>query len=133
MREMRRKDREVTDEARIDEIISRCNCCRIGFNDAKDGRKIDLVKEGYEVGFEMDCGYELHPGESPCDCYAEFSSIIGNGNVSIVADPDEKILGLQSLMKHTAGKENCEFRPEMLDAVCVFRLDVDRLTCKVHL
>lgn len=159
MREMRRKDREVTDEARIDEIISRCNCCRIGFNDsgevyivplnygyvkqdgrrtfyfhsAKDGRKIDLVKEDYEVGFEMDCGYELHPGESPCDCYAEFSSIIGNGNVSIVADPDEKILGLQSLMKHTAGKENCEFRPEMLDAVCVFRLDVDRLTCKVHL
>lgn len=91
MREMRRKDREVTDEARIDEIISRCNCCRIGFNDsgevyivplnfgyvkqdgrrtfyfhsAKDGRKIDLVKDGYEVGFEMDCGYELHPGESP--------------------------------------------------------------------
>lgn len=103
------------------------------FHSAKDGRKIDLVKEGYEVGFEMDCGYELHPGESPCDCYAEFSSIIGNGNVSIVADPDEKILGLQSLMKHTAGKENCEFRPEMLDAVCVFRLDVDRLTCKVHL
>ena len=137
MREMRRKDREITDEAKIDEIISRCNCCRIGFNDsgevyivplnfgyvkqdgrrtfyfhsAKDGRKIDLVKEGY----------------------AEFSSIIGNGNVSIVADTDEKILGLQSLMKHTAGKENCEFRPEMLDAVCVFRLDVDRLTCKVHL
>ena len=34
MREMRRKDREVTDEARIDEIISRCNCCRIGFNDS---------------------------------------------------------------------------------------------------
>lgn len=34
MREMRRKDREVTDEAKIDEIISRCNCCRIGFNDS---------------------------------------------------------------------------------------------------
>ena len=50
-----------------------------------------------------------------------------------LADPDEKILGLQSLMKHTRlEKENCEFRPEMLDAVCVFRLDVDRLTCKEH-
>ena len=34
MREMRRKDREITDEAKIDEIISRCNCCRIGFNDS---------------------------------------------------------------------------------------------------
>ena len=30
---MRRKDREVTEEARIDEIISRCHCCRLGFND----------------------------------------------------------------------------------------------------
>lgn len=159
MREMRRKDREVTDEAKIDEIISRCHCCRIGFNDsgevyivplnfgyvkrgekrcfyfhsAKEGRKIDLVKEGCGVGFEMDCGYRVHPGEAPCDCYAEFSSIIGSGNVEIVTDPQEKILGLQSLMKQAAGEENCEFRTEMLDAVCVLRLDVDRLTCKVHL
>ena len=30
---MRRKDREVTDNARIDEIITRCSCCRVGFND----------------------------------------------------------------------------------------------------
>lgn len=156
---MRRKDREVTDNARIDEIIRSCHCCRIGFNDsgevyivpmnfgfmqrdgkrvlyfhsAKDGRKLDLLKNGCTVGFEMDCGYQLHPGEIPCDCYAEFSSIIGTGHAAIVDDPDEKILGLQALMKQAAGKENCEFRPEMLTAVCVFRLEIDKLSCKVHL
>lgn len=156
---MRRKDREVTDNARIDEIITRCSCCRIGFNDggevyivplnfgfvqrggkrvlyfhsAKEGRKIDLLKNGCGVGFEMDCGYALHPGEVPCDCYAEFSSIIGTGRAEIVTDPDEKILGLQSLMKQAAGKENCEFRPEMLAAVCVFKLEIDKLSCKIHL
>ncbi len=156
---MRRKDREITDEAKIDEVISRCQCCRLGFNDsgevyivplnfgfvkrdgkrffyfhsAKEGRKIDLINEGCEVGFEMDCGYQLHPGEVPCDCYAEFSSVIGTGNVEIITDRDEKILGLQSLMKQAAGRENCEFRPEMLNAVCVFRLEVNKISCKVHL
>lgn len=156
---MRRKDREVTDEARIDEIISRCSCCHVGFNDggevyivplnfgwvkregkryfyfhsAKEGRKIDLLSGGCEVGFEMDCGYGLHPGEAPCDCYAEFSSVIGTGHAEIVTDPEEKLLGLCSLMKQAAGRENCEFRPEMLAAVCVFRVEAEKLSCKVHL
>lgn len=88
---MRRKDREVTDESRIDGIIRRCSCCRLGFSDggevyivpmnfgfvkrdgkrvfyfhsAKEGRKVELLKNGCDVGFEMDCGYELHPGEGP--------------------------------------------------------------------
>lgn len=156
---MRRKDREVTDESRIDGIIQRCSCCRLGFSDggevyivpmnfgfvkrdgkrvfyfhsAKEGRKVELLKNGCDVGFEMDCGYELHPGEAPCDCYAEFSSIIGTGRAEIVTGEDEKILGLQSLMKQAARKENCEFRPEMLAAVCVFRLEIEKLSCKVHL
>ena len=30
---MRRKDREVTDEKKIMEIISQCYCCRLGFID----------------------------------------------------------------------------------------------------
>lgn len=153
---MRRKDREVTDESRIDGIIDRCHCCRLGFCDngevyivplnfgyvkcdgkryfyfhsAKEGRKILLLP--CTVGIELDCGYELRPGESPCDCAAAFSSIIGTGSAEIVTDPQEKILGLQSLMKHAAGRENCEFRQEMLNAVCVFRVEVTKLSCKVH-
>ena len=156
---MRRKDREVTEEARIDEIISRCHCCRLGFNDggevyivpmnfgwvkrdgkryfyfhsAKEGRKADLLKGGCEVGFEMDCGYAVHPGEVPCDCYAEFSSIIGTGHAEIVTDPDEKLLGLRSLMKQATGDDSGEFRPGELEAVCVFRVTAEKLSCKVHL
>ena len=45
MREMRRKDREITDEAKIDEIISRCNCCRIGFNDSGEVYIVPLKRE----------------------------------------------------------------------------------------
>ena len=28
---MRRKDREVTDPAKIQDIMERCTCCRVGF------------------------------------------------------------------------------------------------------
>ena len=77
---MRRKDREVTDESRIDGIIRRCSCCRLGFSDggevyivpmnfgfvkrdgkrvfyfhsAKEGRKVELLKNGCDVGFGQD-------------------------------------------------------------------------------
>lgn len=73
---MRREDREVTDPMKITEIISRCTCCRIGFNDdgevyivplnfgyetkentyvfyfhgANEGRKIDLIQKTPMLG-----------------------------------------------------------------------------------
>lgn len=30
---MRRRDREITDNEKIKEIIKACDCCRLGFND----------------------------------------------------------------------------------------------------
>ena len=45
---MRRKDREVTDSMKIENIISRCTCCRIGFHD--DGEVyIVPLNFGYET------------------------------------------------------------------------------------
>lgn len=156
---MRRKDREITDDLQIDEIISRCNCCRLGFNDngevyivplsfgyekqngkryfyfhsAGEGRKLDLISRGGTVGFELDCGYQLHTAYSPCGYTAAFSSVIGTGRAEILTTAAEKTAGLQSLMRHTAGLEDCSFDPEMLEQVCVFRLEVTQITCKVHL
>ena len=33
---MRRKDREITDKQKIDEIIRGCHCCRLGFCDGDE-------------------------------------------------------------------------------------------------
>ena len=33
---MRRKDREVLDEVKIDKFIRDCDCCRIGFYDKEN-------------------------------------------------------------------------------------------------
>ena len=90
--EMRRKDREVTDEKKIMEIISQCYCCRLGFIDkgavyivplnfgfekkatdyvfyfhsAMEGRKIECMKTGNPVGFELDTNYQLQEAKNPC-------------------------------------------------------------------
>ena len=155
---MRRKDREVTDKAKVEEIIRGCHCCRLGFNDdgevyilplnfgwekkedtyvlyfhgAKEGRKIDLIGKNPKVGFEMDRGYSLRPGEIGGECTASFQSIIGNGVVEMVEDKDEKIHGLTLIMNHNAGPKAWTFSEPMLQAVAVFRMTVEKMSCKEH-
>lgn len=156
---MRRKDREVTDKNKIEEIIKSCYCCRVGFNDdgevyivplnfgyclqddnytfyfhgAKEGRKIDLINKNPYVGFELDTNYRLNTGEIACEYSCRFQSIIGNGTASIVDDIAEKEKGLSLIMKHNTGKSEWEFNEKMLSAVCVFKIAVTALSCKEHL
>jgi putative nitroimidazole resistance protein len=156
---MRRKDREVTDFIKIADIIDRCNCCRIGFNDngcvyivplnfgyekkdntfvfyfhgANKGRKIDLIHKNPNVGFEMDTNYKLNEGDIACEYSARFQSVIGNGVVEFVNDSAEKINGLNLIMKHNTGKGDWSFDEKMLSAVTVFKLNVTSISCKEHL
>ena len=99
---MRRKDREITDKIKIDEIMKQCHVCRVGFNDdgkvyivplnfgyeikndryilyfhsAKQGKKIDLIEKNRNAGFEMDTGYELVKDKIACGHSALYKSII---------------------------------------------------------
>lgn len=156
---MRRKDREVTDREKIDGIIRDCDCCRLGFCDqgrayivplsfgfvredgrrvfyfhgAREGRKINLIRRTGYAGFEMDTHCKLNESEKACGYSARFRSVIGGGSVSLVEEPEEKQAGLRAIMLQNTGKAQWEFSPEMLAAVCVFKLEVEELSCKEHL
>lgn len=156
---MRRSDREIREAERIDAIISSCHCCRLGFCDgedvyivplsfgfrsedgkrvfyfhsAKEGRKIGLIAQNGHAGFELDTGYALQAGETACSHSARFQSVIGNGTVSFIEGAEEKEAALRLLMEHNTGRSDWEFTPAMLDAVRVFRLDVEEIVCKEHL
>ncbi len=158
---MRRKDREVTDRQAIIEIIESCQCCRIGFQDdgevyivplnfgfeddgkrlifyfhgAKEGRKIDLIAKSPHVGFEMDTDHEVYAKGNigtACAYTARFQSVIGTGKVSMVSDSNEKKHGLLLLMNHATHKSGWSFDEKTLNAVAVFKLEVEKLNCKVH-
>lgn len=155
---MRRKDREVTDEKKIMEIISQCYCCRLGFIDkgavyivplnfgfekkatdyvfyfhsAMEGRKIECMKTGNPVGFELDTNYQLQEAKNPCAYSAAFQSIIGTGKIVILTDAKEKSYALSQIMYHNNCKIDWQFSPKMLAKLAVFKLLVTELSCKEH-
>lgn len=152
---MRRKDREITDTNSIETFIAKEQILRIAFYDegdiyivpinygysydeqytfyfhgAKAGRKYELAKKTPAVGFEIDGNYTLQEGETACDYSASFQSVVGTGTLSVVEDNVEKIKGLNAIMKQTTSKEQWDYSEEMLEAVAIFRLEVDKLSCK---
>jgi len=155
---MRRKDREITDEEKIAQIISSCECIRLGFNDdgqvyivplnygysikdgvyvfyfhgAKEGRKIDLIRKNPYVGFEMDTNVKIKEADTACNHSARFQSITGNGYMSIVKDFEEKESALLSIMKQNTGKEEWYLPEAEINSVCVFKMVTEQLSCKEH-
>lgn len=152
---MRRRDREITDENKIEEFLAKEQILRIAFYDegdiyivpvnygylrgkkysfyfhgAKAGRKYELAGNNPLVGFEIDGNYALLKGETACDFSATFQSVIGTGILSLVEDNAEKIIGLNTIMKQTTSEEEWHYSEEMLETVAVFRLDADKISCK---
>ena len=152
---MRRRDREITNKIAIEEFIAKEQILRIAFYDegdiyivpvnygylydeqytfyfhgAKAGRKYELAKKKPTVGFEIDGNYMLLESEAACDFSATFQSVIGTGRLSLVEDGAEKMSGLNAIMKQTTSKTEWGYSDEMLEVVAVFRLDVDKLSCK---
>ena len=153
---MRRSDREIKDISQIKAFIQKESIMRIGFYDegevfivpvnygyvfendkhvfyfhgAKAGRKYELAKKAPAVGFEIDGNYELQKAETACDYSAKFQSVIGNGKLKLVNDYAEKIKGLNILMKQSTGKDDWNYESKMVDGVAVFKLEVEKLSCK---
>ena len=153
---MRRSDREITDKSTIEEFIQKEQIIRIAFYDegdiyivpvnygfrkegdsyafffhgARAGRKYELTKASPKVGFEIDGKYELLEAEIACDFSAKFQSVVGTGTLSLVEEKEEKIIGLNCLMKQTTNITEWEYSDAMLNGVAVFRLDVEKMSCK---
>lgn len=155
---MRRSDREITDPDRIREILTSCRHCRLGFADgrsvyivplnfgfteadgtytlyfhgAREGRKLELIRQNHYAGFEMDTNFTLIEGETACSYSARYQSIIGEGTVSILEDPEEKKQALTAIMKHQTGRTDWDFPDKMIAGTCVFQLRAEQLSCKEH-
>lgn len=153
---MRRSDREIVSKKVIEGFIAQEQIIRIAFYDdgdiyivpvnygyvyeqdmlsfffhgAKAGRKYELGKSNPTVGFEIDGKYKLLENENACDFSANYQSVIGTGTLHLVEDEEEKIIGLNTIMKQTTGNATWSYDEKMLGAVAVFRLDVRKISCK---
>jgi nitroimidazol reductase NimA-like FMN-containing flavoprotein (pyridoxamine 5'-phosphate oxidase superfamily) len=154
--QMLRSDREITDEKSIEAFIAKEHIIRIAFYDngeiyivpvnygytndsgqyvfyfhgAKAGRKYELSKGSPNIGFEIDGNYELLEADIACDFSAKFQSVVGTGKISIVEDREEKLKGLNFLMRQTSGNVEWQYSEEMMNAVAVYKVDVNKISCK---
>jgi len=154
---MRRKDREIIDINEKINVIKKCKVCRIGlsennmpyviplnygynfendtltlfFHSAREGKKLDIIKNNNNACFEIDCDTRLIEAEKACNYGYAFRSIIGFGKIIILEDLDEKIDGLNKIMKHQTEKEIIyDFTYDEIKNVCVYKMIVEKFTGK---
>jgi len=150
-RGMRRSEREITDEGEIDGILSRAAVCRVAmcrdgepylvplcfgrdgdrlyFHCAREGLKLDILRENPRVCFEVEDGVEVVDTGRPCDWRMTYRSVIGFGQATIVEDPSEKRYALNVLVGHySAGPY--EFPDDEIERTGIIRIDIERMTGK---
>lgn len=157
-RPMRRQKCEVTDPVKIEEIIKKARVVHLGMVDgnkpyivpmhygyiyenggltlylhgATEGRKYDVIAANPNVFIEIDTDMVLTSGgEVPCEYDANYACVMGEGIASILTGVDEKIMGLELLMKNQTGRDFIITEP-MTKSVNVIKVVVPELSVKVN-
>ncbi|MBU5479104.1 pyridoxamine 5'-phosphate oxidase family protein [Eubacterium sp. MSJ-13] len=153
---MRRKDREIKEISEVLDIVERAKVLRMGLFDgeypyivplhygyeykdgvlifyahgAKEGHKIDLIHVNPNTCIELESDMEIVSGEDiPCQYGTYYASVIGRGTVELVKDVQEKIRGLNLLMKNQVGRE-FSITPQMAQTVQVMKVTINNFSAK---
>ncbi len=102
----------------------------IYIHSAPEGRKIDLLKKNNKVSFEITSIAELITGKTACKWAMKYRSVIGTGEVEILTNPEEKIDGLNVLMKHNGFTGVYEYHEKHLANVVILKLTIQGMTAK---
>lgn len=152
---MRRRDREITEEAAIRDILDRAQVLHLGLSDdgqpyvvpmnygyiyengrltfylhgATEGYKYEVLRHNPRISFSLEC--DIHPfsGRVACQYGTTYSCIMGKGTAALIDDVDEKERALSILMKTQTGKDFV-FDEKLVSIVNVIRLDIAEFTAK---
>ena len=149
---MRRKDKEITDIKSIEEIISRAEVFRLAlslddspyvvplcfgyrantiyFHSAREGKKIDILKNNNKVCFEFDIDYELIESEDSCKWGMRYRSVVGFGKVVVIENMKEKQEALAIIMENYTDKTFL-FPERMVQATLVAKIDIEQMSGKI--
>jgi len=94
------------------------------FHCAKEGKKIDIIKKNNNVAFEIDIDDELIKNEIACKFTMDYRSIIGSGIATIIKNNQEKIEGLNIIMKHYSGMKEFKYSEKAIDMIFVVKIEV---------
>ena len=149
---MRKINQEITDPQILEEILTGSTICHMAMTDhgqpymlpfnygysggciyihtAKEGKKLDVLRENPEVCFGITHTAQVVQAESPCKWATRYRSVIGYGRVEILTAMDEKQKGLEIIMKHHGATPPFDFESKQVESVLVLRLKIERMTGK---
>jgi len=148
---MRRKDREITDREEMELILQAAPVCRLAMacdgepyvvpvcfgydkesifiHSAREGEKIEILRENPRVCVEVDLTAGPIRDENPCAWEMQYKSVICRGVAHFVEDPNEKQKALDCILHHY-GAESRPFPEKELQAVCIIRIEITGMTGK---
>lgn len=100
------------------------------FHSANEGRKINCIKNNPNVCFSISICDPFIEGEKACNYGMKYRSLIGYGKIRIVESKEERLNGLNVLMKQYTGKDNWNYDDEMMKKTTVSCLEVEKITGK---
>jgi nitroimidazol reductase NimA-like FMN-containing flavoprotein (pyridoxamine 5'-phosphate oxidase superfamily) len=154
---MRRGDREITDRARIDNIVRRCTVCHLGLisdgepyvvplsfgydgvavylHMAPEGRKVDALRTASRVCLEWEIPGELTSASEACSWGTRFESVIAWGTPEIVTDEANRRAALDLIMAHYAGESGTgrwTYDEGTLARTVIVRIPLEEVTGKAR-
>jgi nitroimidazol reductase NimA-like FMN-containing flavoprotein (pyridoxamine 5'-phosphate oxidase superfamily) len=148
---MRRAEKEVLECDEIEGIIGRATVCRLAmvddglpyviplnfgyrdgvlyFHSARQGRKMEILRRGGTVCFEIDTPLGLLTAPDACQWGMRYESVIGYGTPRFIDDPEEKVQALACIMAQYDDGEHT-FPEAALEGTAVFALPIDSMTAK---
>ena len=150
---MRRKDKEITEFQEIEAIITNSQVCRLGLaldgqpyvipvnfayaartlyiHSAREGKKLDILKQNPRICVEFDCDHELVQGQNACDWGMKYRSVIAFGQADFLTAPDEKRNALLLIMRQYAGHADFSFSEASLQNTTVLRIKLEEISGKM--
>lgn len=154
---MRRKDREITDICKAEDIVAISRIMHLGLFDGEypyvvplhygyciengrfvfyihcacEGHKLDCIRKNANVFVEIDRETGIIPGETACGFGAGYESVMFGGTAKIVEDAAEKAAALRLLMRTQTGND-FEINEDMAAAVCIVRIDTQTFSAKAR-
>ena len=152
---MRRREREITDEANIRKILDEGKIIHLGLCDdewpyvvpmnygyvmkngklffylhgAKDGYKYEVLRKNPKVSFSIESNVALFEGKVACQYGMTYESVLGKGIARIAEDVEEKIEALTLLMKTQTGQD-FSFDEKLVSIVNVIMIEVQEFSAK---
>jgi nitroimidazol reductase NimA-like FMN-containing flavoprotein (pyridoxamine 5'-phosphate oxidase superfamily) len=150
---MRRKDKLVTDINVLHGVIRKAQVCRIAlangdrpymlpmsfgfdgtflyFHSAREGRKIDILRQNPNICVEFEQNLELIPGRKPCDYGFHFLTVICHGRAEFLDTLEEKRWALhQIITQYESGWTNYTFKEWEIASILVIKMRIDEIIGK---